>query len=285
MDRSPRPFLRAPLALLLATAAVAWGAAACGGEATAGRPVTYRVALEAAAAPGEDSALGFTTDTGWRVALSEAQLVLAPLYVFEKRSPLLGASAARGPPRHWLHALGDWVLPAAHAHEGDLFLAGGRVMGEWDEQVLFTLGAAGAAGRRELGLSPGIAGPARSFSVLLQPPARRLGAEAAALEGASLRVRGVASRGGQRVAFRARVAFPPPQELQRVDLVPTELVLEEGGTLVLSVHPHAWFTGARFEAVAPPEDVEVELREESQPHRALRVNARRHTAYSARFEP
>jgi hypothetical protein len=261
----------------------ALGTTACGAVATEGRTIVFGVALEAAAAPGEDSPSRFTTDTGWHVELSEALLVLAPVYVFEKASPLAGASARRGGPGRWMRTLGEWVLPSAHAHEGDLFLAGGRVMGEWDEQLVFDVVGSGG-GRRQLGEAPGIAGTARSFSVLLQPPSRRLGQEAGSLEGHSLRVRGTASRDGQRVAFRALVAFPPPTELQRVDLVPTELPLEDGGTLVVSVHPHAWFTGARFETVLPPEDVEVALPPESQPHRALQLNARRHTAYSARFE-
>jgi hypothetical protein len=179
--------------------------------------------------------------------------------------------------------VGEVLAPTAHAH--DTFFSGGRVLGEWDREVVFDLLADGGA-TRVLGRSPGIAGVTRSFSLLLQPPSRALGAEAASLEGRSVLLEGTASREGRTVAFRAALDFPPPVELQRVEFVPTEVELEDDGLFVVELQPHRWFEGALFERLeVPASGAAVAVPPESQVHRALLVNVRRHTAFSAAWEP
>ena len=87
------------------------------------------------------------------------------------------------------------------------------------------------------------------------------------------------------VAFRAALDFPPPVELQRVEFVPTEVELDDDGLFVVELQPHRWFEGALFERLEVPADgARVELTAESQVLRALRVNVRRHTAFSAAWE-
>ena len=142
-------------------------------------------------------------------------MVLGPLYLFANASPLqpMGGGWRR---------LGELLLPSAHAHEG--FFAGGRVLGEWDREVVFDL-LAEPGSARVLGRAPGIAGRARSLSLLLQPPSRSLGTEAAALEGHSVWLEGTAEREGRRVPFGVTVDFPAPVEMQRVDFVPIEVEL------------------------------------------------------------
>ncbi|MFP2926006.1 hypothetical protein ACLESO_12455 [Pyxidicoccus sp. 3LG] len=273
---SPLRTTRRAFTLMLGTA-LAGGAAACGLSGTGGRGIIFQMGLRTALAPGETVPGEFTTDTGWRVRLSSGLMVLGPIYLFENASPLQQPQAA-------LRRLGEWLLPAAHAHEGDFF-SGGRVLGEWDREVVFDLLAEGGAAR-VLGRSPGIAGAARSLSLLLQPPSRALGAEAAPLNGRSVVMEGTAFRQEQRVPFRVAMDFPPPVELQRVDFVPIEAELDDDGLFVVEVQPHRWFEGSHFDRLTvPPGGGAVDLTPETQVHRALSVNVRRHTAFAGRWEP
>jgi hypothetical protein len=254
------------------------GVHACGLSGTGGRGITFRMGLRTARAPGETEPGRFTTDTGWRVVLTSARMVLGPIYLFENPSPL--QSGATG---HWLRRLGGVLVPTAHAHDSSFF-SGGRVLGEWDREVVYDLLAEGG-GTRILGRSPGIAGVARSFSLLLQPPSRALGAEAAPLEGRSVLLEGTASREGRTVAFRASLDFPPPVELQRVEFVPMEVELDDEGLFIVELQPHRWFEGTLFERLRIPDGgAAVTVPPESQVHRALLVNVRRHTAFSAAWE-
>ncbi|NMO17844.1 hypothetical protein HPC49_29170 [Pyxidicoccus fallax] len=269
---------RRAFTLMLGSALVG-GVSACGLSGTGGRAITFRMGLRTALAPGETVPGEFTTDTGWRVRLSSGLMVLGPIYLFENASPLQAQAAA---PRVF-QRLGEWLLPTARAHEGDFF-SGGRVLGEWDREVVFDLMAGGEP--RVLGRSPGIAGVARSFSLLLQPPSRALGAEGAALQGRSVVLEGAAFRQEQRVPFRVALDFPPPLELQRVDFVPIEADLDDEGLFVVEVQPHRWFEGAHFDRLTlPPGGAAVDITPETQVHRALSVNVRRHTAFAGTWQP
>jgi hypothetical protein len=254
------------------------GGLRCGLSATGGRSVTFEMGLRTARAPGEAEVGHFTTDTGWRVELRVARMLLGPIYLFENPSPLAGTTARRV----W-RGLGELLLPTAHAH--DTFFSGGRVLGEWDREVVFDL-LAGGGQAQVLGRAPGIAGVARSFSLLLQPASAGVGAEAALLGGHSVVLEGTASREGQVVVFRAGLDFPPPVELQRVEFVPTEVELEDEGRFVVELQLHAWFSGAHFDRLgAPAGDGPAAVAPESQVYRALFINVRRHTAFTAAWEP
>jgi len=275
---SPLRTTRRAFSLMLGTA-LTGGVAACGLSGTGGRGIIFRMGLRTARAPGETVPGEFTTDTGWRVRLASGLMVLGPIYLFENASPLQPRATA---PRV-LRRLGEWLLPSARAHEGDFF-SGGKVLGEWDREVVFDLMAGGEV--RVLGRSPGIAGLARSFSLLLQPPSRALGAEGAALGGRSVVLEGTAFRQQQRVPFRVAMDFPPPLELQRVDFVPIEANLDDEGLFIVEVQPHRWFEGAHFDRlVVPLSGAAVEVTPETQVHRALSVNVRRYTAFSGTWEP
>ncbi len=318
---SPLRTTRRAFSLMLGTA-LAGGVAACGLSGTGGRGITFRMGLRTALAPGETVPGEFTTDTGWRVRLSSGLMVLGPIYLFENASPLQAQTAVPGRPgasalqsvatapgvlcrtgtlsaaapgvqrrtatpsatsAGVLRRLGEWLLPSARAH-GEDFFSGGRVLGEWDREVVFDLMAGGEV--HVLGRSPGIAGVARSFSLLLQPPSRTLGAEAAALGGRSVLLEGTAFRQEQRVPFRIGLDFPPPLELQRVDFVPIDADLDDEGLFVVEVQPHRWFEGAHFDRLTvPPGGTPVDVTPETQVHRALSVNVRRYTAFAGAWEP
>jgi hypothetical protein len=204
-------------------------------------------------------------------------MLLGPIYLFENPSPLAGATA-----RGW-RRLGEFLLPMAHAHE--TFFSGGRVLGEWDREVVFDLLAQGAD-THVLGRSPGIAGVARSFSLLLQPASAAVGAEAALLGGRSVLLAGTASRAGQTLAFQVGLDFPPPVELQRVEFVPIEVELDDGGLFTVELRPYAWFSGTHFDRLeVPASGGAVVVPPESQVYRALFVNVRRHSAFTATWEP
>src|SRR3712207_8600939 len=74
-------------------------------------------------------------------------MVLGPIYLFENPSPLQPGSTGR-----WWRRASEVLLPTAHAHES--FFAGGRVLGEWDREVVYDLLGEGG-GTRVLGRSPG----------------------------------------------------------------------------------------------------------------------------------
>ncbi|MET0401711.1 MAG: hypothetical protein ABW123_04870 [Cystobacter sp.] len=271
----PRTTRRAFTTLL--TGALLGAGLACGGSGTGGRSIVFRMGLRTALAPGESLPGHFTTDTGWRVELTAARVVLGPIYLFENASPLAPALQGR-----WWRRLGEVLVPTAHAHES--FFSGGRVLGEWDREVVFDL-LSEAEPTRVLGRSPGIAGRVRSLSLLLQPPSRALGEEAAGMHGHSVWLEGTAEREGQRVPFLVTVDFPAPLEMQRVDFVPIEVELEEDGLFVLELQPRRWFEGVLFERLEVPADgSRVRVAAESQVYRALFVNLRRHTAFSAAWE-
>ncbi|PTL80663.1 hypothetical protein [Vitiosangium sp. GDMCC 1.1324] len=275
---TPLRTTRRAFTALLGTALLG-GGAACGLSGTGGRGIIFRMGLRTALAPGETEPGHFTTDTGWRVALSSALMVLGPIYLFENPSPLQKSTTGR-----WLHRMGEVLAPTAHAHDTSFF-SGGRVLGEWDREVVFDLLAAGRE-TRVLGRSPGIAGVARSFSLLLQPPSRALGAEAEPLEGRSVLLEGTASRDGRTLAFRAALDFPPPVELQRVEFVPMEVELDDDDLFVVELQPHRWFEGTLFERLeVPASGAAVAVPPESQVHRALFINVRRQTAFCAAWEP
>ena len=271
---SPSRLSRRAFSSLLGGAALLGAAgAACGGSGTGGRSIIFRIGLRTVRAPGEEEWGLFTTDTGWRVELTRARMVLGPIYLFENASPLQPSTLGR-----WMSRVGAVLMPTAHAHES--FFSGGRVLGEWDREVVFDL-LEGVGAARVLGHSPGIAGRARSFSLLLQPPSRALGVEAQALEGHSVWLEGTAVREGHRVPFRATVDFPAPVEMQRVEFVPMEVELEDDGLFVVELHPHRWFEGALFDRLGGEGG---QVSPDSQVYRALFVNLRRHTAFSATWE-
>lgn|GEM_PF-1149668 len=263
--------------MLFMGAALVGGGSACGLSGTGGRGIVFRMGLRTALAPDASRVGEFTTDTGWNVRLDSARMVLGPIYLFENPSPLQQQT------RRVLKSLLDVLVPSAHAHDGDFF-SGGTVLGEWDREVVFDLLSGGEA--QVLGRAPGIAGRVRSFSLLLQPPSRALGEEAAPLQGHSVLMAGTAFRGEARVPFRVALDFPPPVELQRVDFVPIEADLDDDGLFVVEARPHRWFEGAHFDRLTLPADGgPVDITPETQVHRALSVNARRFTAFSGAWEP
>lgn len=189
------------------------------------------------------------------VTLTRAQLELTAVYVIDQPPP-----SAR-----WLRRLLDLSIPSAHAHAGHDFFAGGQVLTEWISPVTVDL----LQPRTELGRVPGIAGEARSASVLLWPR-----------DGRTLWLEGVVMRAGVASVFSVGVSLDGARELQRVDFARAEGQLDDGVVLAVEPSPAQWFSGAVFS------DADVgELPTDSQVRRALLLNLRRHSTWQVRAVP
>lgn len=224
-----RRFSAAVLSCVLAPAA-----GGCGG--TGGERVRLDLAVEGVGLSAEGS---FTTETGWEVRLERAVIALGPVYLWENPPPVAGVVAPRRAP--W-RALGDFLVPPAHAHVGDTHFDGGQVRAEYVGQVLFD---AVAEQPLELGSIEGIAGRARSFTVVLDPP--RQSVDDGRLEGHHAVVVGEASRGGEVVAFSGGLDVPAEGTQRQVDGIEADVSIQEGGRLLLRVDVSRWLRDAEFQ--------------------------------------
>lgn len=218
---------------------------ACDEAGTGGRAVELNVEVR----PVQP---GVMTLADAEVTLTRAELELTAVYVIDQPPPSVSL----------LRRLLDLGIPAAHAHAGHDFFAGGQVLTEWIHPVTVDLLQSAIT----LGRVPGIAGEARSASVLLWPRGGR-----------SLFVEGVVTRSGRSSPFFVSVSLDGAPETQRVDFTYAEGALDDDVTLVVEPSVAAWFSGAVFT------DADVgELSPHSQVARALQLNLRRHTAWQVR---
>lgn len=229
------------------------GVASC--VSTAGVPVGVRLAIEPTGAGAS------TTPTGWRVVLEEARVLLGPLYAY---APEHDAMA-------WLAPLG---ASRARAHGGFDPLGGRLVRFEHLDQIAFDA----LGGRVDVAIARGLRGAVDEVSVVLDAPRGANAALDGPTRGHHLSVRGVATRGGERVDFEGGLDLEEAGIVRRVDGIGVEgPPLDEGSTLLLRVDPARWFAEADFTGLASP----VVLTPSLQPHRAWRLGARSSGAYSA----
>jgi hypothetical protein len=234
---------------------------ACG--STEGSVVTIEVVLEAPSSPST-----FTTSTGWEVRLDEARIAMGPLFAF---APRFDGSA--------IAAIRSFLLPVAHAHGGTDPLNGRRVRAEWLPQVAFD-----AISKEPLllGAVEAESGLVDAFSVTLDPPAS---SQAAILHGHHLWVRGEAIKDSTSIRFGGGLDIPDEGLSRRVENIPIDAFLEEGGRWVVTVHASQWFQDAQFDGLTEQDGEGVFLiTPESQVRRAWFLGARSTRAYAARFE-
>jgi hypothetical protein len=208
---------------------------------------------------------GWRNAHGWQIELEEASLELGALYLYENPPPL----AAVAPRGVWERAVGLFVSEA-YAHPGDEHFFGGRVMMEVIEAQSLRLGAPVTVRGVEA-----IEGSARSMSLLLGGRA-----------GVFSRVKGVARRGEQEVAFEGSLVSSSWLG-QRVDGVGARVELEEGGRVVVRVMASRWLEQINFEemvvlsggARGVDEGRVFRLEEGEQPHTAWLLSARSSAAF------
>jgi hypothetical protein len=238
---------------------------------TGGRAVHLRLAVASAPAAGEPLGV-FSTETGWRVTLSEAYVSLGPIYVYA--DPGVTAARVLG---------GSFGLPVARAHAGHDHLGGRAVRAEFLGQVVFdALSPAGL----DLGEVEGTAGHAAELTVDLRPPRGADAAAEAPLRGRQAWVEGVAERDGARVWFRGGLDIPDEALARRVSGIPVDADIDDGGTLILEVHLRAWFAAAHFDRLtAQDPDGAFVITSASQPRTAWYLGVRSAAAYSTRWNP
>lgn len=263
-------------------AVLALACVACAAEGTGGHSVFFDVAVQPPKYMTEGGR--FTTERGWDVELDEAVIALGPVYVWEQPGH---AGLARGDdeldlssdPVAWL---GDLVVPTAHAHPGESQFDGGTLRGEYLEQVAFDLlGDEGAV----LGTARGIAGDIGSVTIVLDPPNAATRGHADALHGFHAWAAGRARRGREVVEFEGGLVIPPEGVQRQVDGVDIEGELDDDGTLVLGVSPHAWFAQADFATLETPNEAgdRMVIDPESQVANAWFIGARTTDAFSCRW--
>jgi hypothetical protein len=237
-------------------------AAACG--ETEGEIVTIEVALEAPASPST-----FTTSTGWEVRLDEARVAIGPLFAFAPRFE--GGAVA---------ALRSFFMPRARAHGGTDPLNGRRVRAEWLGQVAFD--ATPGADPVVLGVIEAESGEVDAVTVTLNPPEPD---HAATLHDHHFWVRGEATKDGETIPFEGGLDIPDEGLSRRVESIPIDAFLDQGGRWTVTVRATEWLQDALFDRLTEQngEGVFV-ITPESQVRGAWLLGARSTRAYAARFE-
>jgi hypothetical protein len=254
MSTSPGHLVPLPLLGLVLTLA------AC--EPTSGRMVAFDVESQLATSGGGDPSF-FANDRGWTLDLESARVATGPLYLFADASNVARKAPAR-PVRRMLAAL--WI-PAAQAHPGDDFFAGGEVLGEWPDQWLLD---AQVRETVEVGRAAGVEGQARSAALLLMPALPEVERAAPELTGHVAHFRGEAEKDGVRVAFDVLVPAGIDLNAQRVGGVPADLNITDDVRVRLTLLIDAVFAGVDFGALAAGEPTA-----ESALRAALRINLHR----------
>jgi hypothetical protein len=244
-------------------AALAVLAMACG-DATAGEIVTIEIALKSAPSAG-DSVAELETDTGYAVELEQASIRLGPIFAFAPE-PM-----ARAEPSLW-DRLGECFVSIARAHGGVDLLSGRVVRAEWLEPA--TLDA--------LDDDTVVLGEIEAEQGVIDAVTLELAREAS--EGAQVRVRGIATREDETLAFEGLLTLGDDPVDRRVELVHEPIDLTDGGRLTIVVHPDVWLRDADFSR-AHVVDGTWTLAPDRQPGRAYRIGARSPAAFSIEWRP
>ena len=172
------------------------------------------------------------SDDGFTVRLTEARLLVGPVYLWSDEPQLDAGDQA---------SLWDWVMPVAHAAV-DQFQAG-FLVGEVPHQVELDLLSEQSVA---IGPGSGLAGPSRSAEVWLEPG-----------DGVdTLVVAGIAERGEERLEFEGAITFTAPwvpedeladpRVLRRVRGLLWDVELRDGGVLEVGVDARSWLRGVEL---------------------------------------
>ena len=242
--------------------------AACGN--TPGRPITLAFSAGLYAGP------FFHTSSGWDVTLTEASLVIGPVYVLAPAS----RTAA-------LERMQSLLLPTAFAHGGHDDYASLEVRAEWLDQAVLSMGASSAF----LGNADGTAGLAEYTTVELARPADASGPT----HGHVAWVAGTATPtlGGETIAFEGGLDLPDDVLARSVESIATPFDMEANGALELRVMAASaidpagpsWLEEADFSRLPIPTTGTVrELAPGTQPHTAWMLAARDADSFTMHYQ-
>jgi hypothetical protein len=253
--------------------AVVLEACGSGADTTFGKRVLLhtRVTVDAAAT-GE-----FTNAPGWKIQLSKAAIAAGPFYYFDGAPPLVETDA----PRRYQYAQRLLGIGTAHAHPGHY--VAGDAMGQMLERSSIDL----LAGPADFPDGEGITGTYRSARFTIAEPT---GPAAAALDGHSVVVEGVARRDDDTRYFRASSAMEDVLEraadgkIEGCEL--SKVDVQTDGTITVTVDPRVWLFLVDFATADPgTEDEPAELPRDSDARIAFQVGATQLSAYQFAYSP
>jgi hypothetical protein len=173
-----------------------------------------------------------------------------------------------------------FLFPVARAHGGTDPLNGRRVRAEWLRQTAFD--ATPGAEPLLLGTIEAESGEVDAVTVTLNPPDA---ANADAVHGHHLWARGEATKDAQTIRFEGGLDIPDEGLSRRVEDIPIDAFLEQGGRWTITVRPEEWFQDADFDRLTEHSvDGVYLITPESQVRSAWFLGARSSRAYAARFE-
>lgn len=246
---------------------------------TGGRPIQFSLALAGAAAPGQPLAVSTNTN-GWQITLERACIAVGPIYFFAGAghlSPDETATRSSFMSRQ-LARLSRSLIPPARALPGSHHFDGGEVRGEWLSQAVVDLLSPTPL---SFGAQNGLEGKVGSYSLMLDPPGGDL-ARDPCLSGHHAFAEGSARRGVEMVRFRGGLDLEATADKRRAQGLPISGHFTEGATILVTVHPAAWFADARFESLHVKEpDGAFVITGDSQVRAAWFVAVRSNAAFSA----
>jgi hypothetical protein len=221
----------------------------------------------------------FVTETGWRVELSQASVALGPIYFYENPSLI-----AHNQPRPGIGTqLWDVLVPSAHAHAGDFHVNGGRVVGEWVDQMVFDAINPNSV---PLGYINGIETSTRSWSVGIDPPRTSIKGDASILHGNQAYVVGIATKEQQTVPFEGGLSIEKEGNATRVEALPIQTQLSSNTRITIFLHVENWFDQAHFDRLTEQnEQGRYLITPDSQVSVAWLLGLRNQQAFSATTTP
>jgi predicted small secreted protein len=271
--------MRRTLALLLSALALTSASfAGCGN--TSGRAITLTFH-----AVGE-GASHFTTASGWTVDLSEARIVLGPIYAL---APTPGRTTQ----------LERLLVPVAYAHGGHDDYASLGVRAEWLDQLVVDLLAPSPT---LLGTADGTAGPAEYATVHLEPPPTGMVISPHASAPHELWIAGTATMGTTTIPFEGGLDIPQDALGNLIEGIaitqdgvsaPAFPQFDTSGDLLITVHvggqggaSPAWLDQADFSRLPMPATGAIrEITSTTQPYTAWLLSARDSSTFTARYSP
>jgi len=239
-------------------------------SSTAGKEIAFSAAIGGATTGNTAPRGAFTTYAGWSVTLSKALVAVGPLYVYE------GAPQTR--------LLKDiFSIPTAEACPTHAQYSKGAVLGEVLQQYVVDL----LGEPTDLGSVAGIAGTGRTLELHLHPPGEVApGASAIdvrSLEGDTLRLEGVATKGDATVPFIVRLTLPDQGLMRIVESIGADVELSDAsqrpGRLLIEPMLDGWFASVEFDSLTRQEGAVFVVSDDTQAWAALVRGVRSRQSY------
>lgn len=256
--------VRTALAVMLAA-----GLPSCTASTT-GKEIAFSAAAAGGTSTGTPPTATFTTYAGWSVTLSQALVLMGPLYFYE------GAPQAS----RWKRLL---PISSAYACPTHAQYNKGTVLGEVLQQYVVDLLGQPTA----LGQIMGFAGTCRTVELHLHPHGEMLqgpsATDVALLQGHSVRLEGTATKADMTVPFIARLTIPDEGLMRIVESIAAEVELgvvgQQAGSLQLEALLDMWLATVQFDSLTRMEGASYVFSDDDQAWAALARGVRARSSY------